>query len=87
MITINTNTTEYFRSITTKYVVHVHGLVQDCGNSSAYALELLQSCTKPSMYKKKLQMVCNASAIFVYIQYNMDKNLSRKANTQIISMT
>ena len=29
---------------------HVDGLVQDCGNSSALAMELLQSCTKPSMY-------------------------------------
>ena len=27
---------------------HMDGLVQDCSNSSAYALELLQSCTKPS---------------------------------------
>ena len=26
------------------------GLVQDCRNSIANALELLQSCTKPSMY-------------------------------------
>ena len=28
----------------------VDGLVQDCGNSSALAMELLQSCTKLSMY-------------------------------------
>ena len=27
-----------------------HGLVQDCSNSIAYALELLQSCTKPSRW-------------------------------------
>ena len=26
-----------------------HGLVQDCSNSIANALELLQSCTKPSI--------------------------------------
>ena len=26
------------------------GLVQDCSNSFANALELLQSCTKPSIY-------------------------------------
>ena len=34
------------------YHVHVHvdGLVQDCGNSSALAMELLQSWIKPSMY-------------------------------------
>ena len=28
---------------------HVEGLVQDCSNPSALAMELLQSCTKPSM--------------------------------------
>ena len=28
----------------------INDLVQDCGNSSALALELLQSCTKPSIY-------------------------------------
>ena len=27
----------------------VDGVVQDCSNSSALAMELLQSCTKPSM--------------------------------------
>ena len=29
--------------------VHIDGLMQDCNNSSALALELLQSCTKPSI--------------------------------------
>ena len=29
---------------------YIDGLVQDCSNSSALAMELLQSCTKPSMY-------------------------------------
>ena len=27
--------------------VHINGLVQNCSNSSALAMELLQSCTKP----------------------------------------
>ena len=27
----------------------INGLVQDCSNSSALAMELLQSCTKPLM--------------------------------------
>ena len=31
-------------------VVHIDGLVQDCTNSIANALELLQSCTKPSTW-------------------------------------
>ena len=31
------------------YWYHIDGLVQDCSNSIANALELLQSCTKPSI--------------------------------------
>ena len=30
--------------------LHINGLVQDCSNSSALAMELLQSCTKPSTW-------------------------------------
>ena len=33
-----------------QYYVHVEELVQDCSNSIALAMELLQSCTKPSMW-------------------------------------
>ena len=33
--------------------MYVDGLVQACSNSIANALELLQSCTKPSMWKQK----------------------------------
>ena len=29
---------------------YLNGLVQDCSDSSALALELLQSCTKPSIW-------------------------------------
>ena len=29
---------------------NIDGLVQDCSNSIANALEFLQSCTKPSIY-------------------------------------
>ena len=29
---------------------HIKSLVQDCGNSSALAMELPQSCTEPTMY-------------------------------------
>ena len=31
-------------------MIHIDGLVQDCSNSSALAMELLQFCAKPSMY-------------------------------------
>ena len=30
-------------------ILYIDGLVQDCSNSSALAMELLQSCTKPSI--------------------------------------
>ena len=32
------------------YLVYIDGLVQDCGNSSALAMELLQSCTKLTIW-------------------------------------
>ena len=32
--------------------LHINGLVQDCSNSIANALELLWSCTKQSMFFK-----------------------------------
>ena len=32
----------------------IDGLVQDCSNSNANALELLQSCTKPSICSCKV---------------------------------
>ena len=32
---------------------HIDGLVQDCSNSIANALELLQSCTEPLIYNIK----------------------------------
>ena len=33
-----------------KIIPYFDGLVQDCSNSSELAMELLQSCTKPSKY-------------------------------------
>ena len=32
------------------FMLYIDGLVQDCSNSIANALELLQSCTKPSIW-------------------------------------
>ena len=37
----------YQMFFTSKYI---DGLVQDCSNSSALAMELLQSCTEPLIY-------------------------------------
>ena len=35
---------------------YVDGLVQDCSISIANALEILQSCTKPSIYTKDYEL-------------------------------
>ena len=35
---------------------HIHGFLQDCGNSSMSAMELPQSCTKPLMHYIPLNM-------------------------------
>ena len=41
----------YLKKITCNYVyVYVDGLVQACSNSSAIAMELLQSCLKPLIW-------------------------------------
>ena len=39
------------------YHIDIHGSVQDCVNSSALAIELLQSCSKPSVYVLKLAKI------------------------------
>ena len=36
---------------------HFDGLVQDCSNSISNALELLQSCTKPSIYDRNTNII------------------------------
>ena len=40
----------YIRYSKGKQRSHIDGLVQDCGNSSALAVKLPQSCTKPSIW-------------------------------------
>ena len=34
----------------------INGLVQDCSNSTVLAMELLQSCTKPSIYESSSEL-------------------------------
>ena len=40
----------FFSTWIWKIIPYFDGLVQDCSNSSELAMELLQSCTKPSIY-------------------------------------
>ena len=38
-----------FRGLDFYSISYIDGLVQDCSNSSAFAMELLQSCNKTSI--------------------------------------
>ena len=58
---------------------HVDGSVQDCSNSSALAMELLQSCTKPSNFVMSL-----ASPNICHFQYGI---LTSHWNHQFTSLT
>ena len=40
--------------ISDEFTCHIDGLVQDCSNSNALAMELLQSYTKPSIYERSI---------------------------------
>ena len=40
----------------------IDDLVQDCSNSIANAMELLQPCTKPSKWSPAFYVTCNSSA-------------------------
>ena len=55
--------------------MYIDGLVQDCSNSSALAVELLQSCTKPSIYvfihsKEKKNNVIWTYTTILFSMYN-----------------
>ena len=39
-------------------MVYIKGLGQDCSNSSELAMELLQSCIKPSIYQLHSEFAC-----------------------------
>ena len=44
------STDQAHQSFIVEFYHHVDGLAQDCSNSSALAMELLQFCTKPSIW-------------------------------------
>ena len=50
---------------------HIDGLVQDCSISSANALEILQSCTKPSICEKTAYILKQLSVFW----FEGDKNI------------
>ena len=40
--------------------MYINGLVQDCSNSSAWAMELRQSCTKPTILSRFAKQAAHA---------------------------
>ena len=42
----------------------INGLVQDCSNSSVFAMELLQSCTKPWSWHSKNDLIHIAQSLY-----------------------
>ena len=59
--------------------VHVDGLAQDCSISSALAMEILQFCTKPSMFslhsrsKLHFALQCGGRVLFLVMLNFSDK--------------
>ena len=47
--------------------LHFDGLVQDCNNSNALAMELLQSCTKPSFVFNVLSLFNSCYHLLFYV--------------------
>ena len=63
------------------FKMHIDGFVKDCSNSSVLAMELLQSCTKPSILSldkniynlaygkyKSMRIIANTTPVQLYIQ-------------------
>ena len=49
----------------------IDGLVQDCSNFSALAVELMQFCTKPSIYKpENLTIIAEGTLIYIRLIRN-----------------
>ena len=48
---LNWERTAHLAYLQLNVILYIDGLVQDCSNSSANALELLQSCTKPLIWQ------------------------------------
>ena len=52
-------------------ICYIAGLVQDCSNSSALAMELLQSCTKPSIYSQPYLPSWSSNLTFTLLFWTM----------------
>ena len=65
--------------------IHINGLVQDCSNSSVLGLELLQSCTKPSIWLYEINLPYhNIHLIWLVSFHNSRYAAVRQPETQAI---
>ena len=64
------------------FVLYIDGLVQDCSNSIANALELLQSCTKLSIFDKSMDGI----DLIIWIN-TRSVNTQRRDQKAVILMT
>ena len=58
------NTIQYNKILHKTYKWEINDLVQDCSNSSALAMELLQSCTKLSKCLQRNKVCCENKFLF-----------------------
>ena len=49
----------------------VDGLVQDCSDSSVFAIEFLQPCTKPSVLHSAQQIATSAHLVHRFMSYEL----------------
>ena len=61
---------------------YIDGLAQDCSNSSALAMELLQSCTKPSTRLPMNQFTKKTNRIFAELSLNF--NVSSGCSAELV---
>ena len=82
----------YFSGKVIPSVVHVYidGLVQDCSNSIANALELLQSCTKPSICPWphcNVKLIVYCICIYMYLVHMQRENETQLKRLKHFSFT
>ena len=72
LITIGVDDMPIFE-VTMVIIDYIDGLVQDCSNSIANALELLQSCTKPSITGPQCSLVDTTVTADFWLQHSVSK--------------
>ena len=59
-----------------RWYIHIDGLAQDCSNSSALAMELLQSCAKPSICQRAGLLIGSGNGLLLFIAKPLPKTMT-----------